>query len=195
MHNPYKGDKASPLVRIPRQVSRGSHRKPYKRRPVPSSTLPLGEICTRIIVWLLLGTTINLFPVLFGYLLGAGDQPRVASDAFTAVLSSGDLLVAAGAILPPTLADLAINGKKARRSRILVVIAGAMLSLASLIFYGLAFANYLSRESKRPLVVPHLSADAVALLSVGFFLGATLLGALCVALLAADSDEIIYRTG
>jgi hypothetical protein len=87
----------------------------------------------RIIVWLLLGSAINLFPVLIAYLLGAGrdegaSQSAIQSYSLNTILSAGDLLIAATVMLPPALADLALNARKAKRTRALVIIVGAVLS-------------------------------------------------------------------
>ena len=163
------------------------HEPSRSSRPgTPRFNLPWPEITTRIVVWLFLGAAINLLPLIIAYITGAGEQSnQKGSDSLTLVLSSGDLLIATTAMLPPALADLAINVKKARRVRIVIVVVGGFLSLLSLLFYGFAFANDLSRQSHAPMVAKHLSPSSVALLSAVFFLGAVLLGAMCVAFLAS----------
>src|ERR1035438_5074921 len=79
----------------------------------------IANVALRITIWLLLGTFINLFPVGVAYLLGvgkqeAGSQSVGQNNSLITILASGDLLIAATAMLPPTLADLALNVKKAK---------------------------------------------------------------------------------
>jgi multisubunit Na+/H+ antiporter MnhC subunit len=150
--------------------------------------VPWADIAMRIVIWLLLGSAINIAPPVIAYLLGAGD-PRPGVSPLTVVLSSGDLLIAATAMLPLSLADLAINGQRARHARIIVVVFGAMLVLTSLMIYCFAFANYLSEESHQAMIAKHLSPDLVAQLSVAFFLTAVVLGCICTAFLAAGDEE------
>jgi hypothetical protein len=153
---------------------------------------PWPDIIMRIIIWLLLGIAINIFPPVIAYIVGAGDAGSNYSP-LTVVLSSGDLLIATTAILPPALADLAISARRARRARTIIVIFGALVSLASLMIYCFAFINYLSQEQHQSAVAKHLSPEVVAKLSVGFFLLAVVLGSVCTGFLAAvdeqDSDE------
>jgi hypothetical protein len=161
------------------------------RPEAPKVNLPWPEIATRVVVWLFLGAAINLLPLVIAYITGAGEQPnQKGPGSLTLVLSSGDLLIATTAMLPPSLADLAINVKGARHVRIIIVVVGGFLSLLSLLFYGFAFANDLSQQSHTPMVAKHLSPHAVALLSGVFFLSAVLIGAVCVAFLASgEADE------
>jgi hypothetical protein len=151
----------------------------------------VADVGLRITIWLLLGSAINLFPVLIAYLLGAGEQEvanRQVPQSYTLnnILSAGDLLIAATVMLPPVLADLALNVKRAKRTRVLIIVIGAVLSLVSIIFYGFAYANNLSREAHRTLAAVNLSADSVATWSEALFLGAAALGAICAGFLAAE---------
>lgn len=147
----------------------------------------VSDVALRVVIWLLLGSAINLIPILAAYLTRAGGQPSDESYSLTTALSSGDLLLAATVMLPPTLADLALNAKKAKRTRVMVIILGALLSLISLLIYGYAFANNLARESNTAAVASNLNPGSVAHLSVGFFLGAVLLGAISAGVLASET--------
>jgi heme/copper-type cytochrome/quinol oxidase subunit 3 len=151
----------------------------------------VADVGLRVTIWLLLGSAINLFPVLIAYLLGAGEQQAAngqVSKSYTlnSILSAGDLLIAATVMLPPVLADLALNARKAKRTRVLIIVIGAFLSLVSIIFYGFAYANNLSREAHRTLAAVNLNADSVATWSEVFFLCAAALGAVCAGFLAAE---------
>lgn len=149
--------------------------------------IPWGEVSDvvlRIVIWLLLGSAINLIPILAAYLTKAGGQSAQGNYSLTGALSSGDLLLAATVMLPPTLADLALNVRKAKRTRVLVIILGALLALFALLLYGYAFANNLAREGNKTAVATNLDPQSVADLSVGFFLGAVFLGAVCAGFLA-----------
>jgi hypothetical protein len=149
---------------------------------------PWADIMMRILVWLFLGIAINVFPPIIAYLVGAGD-PDPGRSSITFVLSSGDLLIATTAILPPALADLAISARRARRSRIVIVTFGGLVSLASLMIYCFAFVNYLSQESHRALVARNLNPALVTNLSIGFFLTAVLLGCVCTGFMAANNER------
>lgn len=67
---------------------------------------PWADIIMRILVWLILGIAINTFPPFIAFIIGAGDPRAGGHTSLTGVLSSGDLLIATTAILPPALADL-----------------------------------------------------------------------------------------
>lgn len=150
---------------------------------------PWADIIMRILVWLILGIAINTFPPFIAFIIGAGDPRAGGHTSLTGVLSSGDLLIATTAILPPALADLAISARRARRARIIIIAFGALVSLASLMIYCFAFVNYLSQESHQSVVAKNLSPDLVAKLSVGFFLSAVVLGSICTAFLAAGDEQ------
>jgi hypothetical protein len=150
---------------------------------------PWADIIVRVLVWLLLGIAINTFPPLIAYVIGIGDPGPGSHGSLINVLSSGDLLIATTAILPPALADLAISARRARRARIVIVSFGALVSLASLMIYCFAFANYLSQEDHGSPIAKNLSPHMVAELSFGFFLGAVVLGSICTGFLAADSER------
>jgi hypothetical protein len=147
----------------------------------------VSDVALRVVIWLLLGSAINLIPILTAYLTKAGEQSGGGNYSLSSALSSGDLLLAATVMLPPTLADLALNVRKAKRTRALVVVLGALLSLFSLLFYGYAFANNLARESNSATVAINLGPQSVANWSVGFFLSAVLLGAICAGFLANET--------
>jgi hypothetical protein len=153
------------------------------------AAIPWGQIwdvTLRIVIWLFLGSAINLIPILAAYVTRAGAQATNGGYSLTTALSSGDLLLAAGVMLPPTLTDLALNAKKAKRTRVMVVIIGALLSVFSLLIYAYAFANNLARENNQTGVATNLSPESVAHLSVGFFLGAVFIGAICAGFLAGE---------
>jgi hypothetical protein len=135
------------------------------------------EIAMRIVIWLILGSAINFLPVVVAYFASTDSAP------FASVLSSGDLLIATTAMLSPTLADLALNVKKARRSRAVIVVLGSFLSLVSVLIYGFAYTNTVN-----PGTFKHLSGELVEWLSVSFFLTAVLIGGICSAFLAANGD-------
>lgn len=151
----------------------------------------IGDVTLRIVIWLLLGSAINLIPIISAYLTKAGASSADGRYSLTTALSSGDLLLAATVMLPPALADLALNARKATRTRVVVIILGALLSLFSLLIYGYAFANDLARENGGKTVASNLNAYSVANLSVGFFLGAVFLGAICAGFLAAERSPAL----
>lgn len=138
---------------------------------------PWGDIIVRIMLWLLLGIALNIVPPFIAYL--------VAGGTFTVVLSSGDLLIATTAILPLPLADLA-SVQRAPRAKIIIVSIGALVCAGSLIFYCFAFANYLSQVYHQSTFAKYPSPELAAKLSVGFFLGAVVLGSICAGFLAVD---------
>lgn len=150
----------------------------------------VADIALRVIIWLLLGSAINLFPVMIAYFLGAreGDGNHSATQGYTlnSALSVGDLLIAAAVMLPPVLADLALNAQKAKRTRAIIVIFGAVLSFVSIVFYGFAYANNLSRESHRVPIAINLTPELVATWSRNIFLCAVALGAICAGFLALE---------
>jgi len=151
----------------------------------------VGDVALHVIIWLLLGSAINLFPVLIAYFLGVGEDSGASHSAtqnytLNSVLSEGDLLIAAAVMLPPILADLALNVKKAKRTRAITVILGAVLSLVSIVFYGFAYANNLSRESHKAPVAINLTPELVAVWSKNLFLSAVALGAVCAGFLALE---------
>ena len=77
-------------------------------------------------------------------------------------------------MLPPTLADLALNMTKARRARTLIVVLGAFLSLFSVMIYGFADANTVA-----PGTFKHVSPQLVQILSIAFFVTAIIIGGTC----------------
>jgi len=147
----------------------------------------VADIALRVVIWLLLGSAINLLPIIAAYITRAGQQSPAGAYSITSALSSGDLLIAATVMLPPTLADLALNTKKAKRTRAIVIIVGALLALFSLLFYGFAFVNNLARENNRTTLATNLSPQMISNLSIYFFLGAVFLGAVCAAFLAGET--------
>jgi hypothetical protein len=169
----------------------GGEQKIHQPSHAPSKQFkwPWADIIVRILVWLLLGIAINIFPPLITYVIGIGDPGSGGHNSLINVLSSGDLLIATTAILPPALADLAISAQRARRTRIVIVSFGALVSLASLMIYCFAFANYLSQEDHESPIAKNLSPYMVAELSFGFFLGAVVLGSICTGFLAADNEQ------
>jgi uncharacterized integral membrane protein len=84
-------------------------------------------------------------------------------------------------MLPPALADLALNVKKARRSRAVIVVIGAFLALISLLIYGFAYTNTVNPNTFR-----HVSSQLVEWMSISFFLAAVIIGAICSSFLAAS---------
>lgn len=149
----------------------------------------VNDIVLRVVIWLLLGSAINLIPILAAYLTEAGGQWARGAYSLTNALSSGDLLLAAAVMLPPALADLALNVRKAKRTRTLVVVLGTLLVLFCLLFYGDAFASNLAHENNRATAAVSLSPQSVADWSTAFFLGAVLLGAVCAGFLAGDTSS------
>jgi hypothetical protein len=151
----------------------------------------VGDVTLRVVIWLLLGSVINLIPILAAYLTEAGQESAQGGYSLTTALSSGDLLLAATVMLPPTLADLALIAKKARRTRIIVIILGALLSFFSLLIYGYAFANNLDRENGQVTVAANLGPNSVAHLSIIFFLAAVFIGAVCAGFLAGETSTSV----
>jgi hypothetical protein len=148
----------------------------------------LGEVITRLVIWLLLGSAINVLPLIVAYISGAGDEVSTNTGPLTAVLSSGDLLIATTAMLPPALADLALNATKAPRTRTIIIVFGAFVSLVALLLYGFAYANDKGRQHGQPPFA-HLSPLFVAQASMGFFGCAVILGGATAAFLAIDSTD------
>ena len=160
----------------------------FKRPQLDVQWDKVSDIVLRVVIWLLLGSLINLIPILAAYLTKAGGESANGNYSLTSALSSGDLLLAATVMLPPALADLALNARRAKRTRAIIVILGALLSFFSLLLYGYAFANNLARASNKAAVAINLDQQSVASLSVGFFLGAVFLGAICAGFLAGDTS-------
>jgi hypothetical protein len=150
----------------------------------------VADVTLRVVIWLLLGSVINLVPILAAYLTEAGQGAVQGGYSLTTALSSGDLLLAATVMLPPALADLALNAKKARRTRIMIIILGALLSFFSLLIYGFAFANNLARENGKATVAANLAPNSVANLSLACFLAAVFIGALCAGFLAGEAPRL-----
>ena len=146
----------------------------------------VADVTLRVAIWLLLGSVVNLIPIIAAYLTAAGQEAPQGGYSITTALSSGDLLLAATVMLPPTLADLALNTKKARRTRVITIILGALLSFFSLLIYGYAFANNLARENGKTTVAANLAPNSVAHLSEVFFLAAVVIGAVCAGFLAGE---------
>jgi hypothetical protein len=141
------------------------------------------EIIMRIVLWLILGILINIIPVFINFIAASGDRANVGGNSLTAALSSGDLLIATTAILPPALADLALTAKKAKRARVVIIALGAALVLFALLIYALAFANAVSRENGQ-IEFPRLTATLIAQISLGFFSSAVIIGGIVAAFIA-----------
>jgi hypothetical protein len=141
------------------------------------------EIIMRIVLWLILGILINVIPVFINFIAASDAQAKAGGSSLTSALASGDLLIATTAILPPALADLALNAKKAKRARVVIIVMSAVLVLFALLLYALAFANAVARESGRA-EFPRLTTSLVAQASIGFFGSAVIIGGVVAAFIA-----------
>lgn len=142
------------------------------------------DVVIRVMIWLFLGAAVNFLPILAAYLA----QPEGQTSSFISEFGTGDLLIAATAMLAPTLADLATNAKGWQRTRIFITVIGSSVSLVSLLVYGFAQVNLVTPGS-----LENVSFGLIIYFSVGSFGAATIIGGLCAGFLAISSrsDNVV----
>jgi hypothetical protein len=159
-----------------------------ERTPISPRWEAISEIAFRGILYLFLGSAINLLPPMVAYFTGAGSGSRMPTS-LTGVLAAGDLLIAVTAMLPLELANLGLNTDKAKRSRVIIIVVGASVQCMALIFYVMTSANAASHAGNSPPVFKNLSMVSVAEASEVLFTLAVIVGLACEGFLAANTPS------